>query len=97
MQIVRELRLSPVAALFVVLQWSLLLQELNCGVGLFILFGGCEMFSAEVQAEILNLFFSQKKSMRSIAEKFGIHRKSVARVVRRRSVQLGRQSPVVRK
>ncbi len=51
------------------------------------------MLSAEVQAEILNLYFSEKRSIRSIAEQFGIHRKSVERVVRRRSVQLGRQVP----
>lgn len=52
------------------------------------------MLLPEVQAEILNLYFSEKKSLRSIAAKFGIHRKSVERVVRRRSVQLCRQVPV---
>lgn len=52
------------------------------------------MLSPEVQAEILNLYFSEKKSLRSIAQRFGVHRKSVERVVRRRSVQLGRQVPV---
>lgn len=81
------------AALFAEL-WSKLLHR---GLGfeaVTFLSGGFGMLLPEVQAEILNLYFSQKKSLRSIAEKFGIHRKSVERVVRRRSVQLGRQVPV---
>lgn len=51
------------------------------------------MLSSEVQAEILTLYFSEKRSLRSIAEHFGLHRKSVQRVIDRRSVLLNRQRP----
>lgn len=49
------------------------------------------MLSAEIQAEILTLHFSEKKSVRWIAGYFGLHRKSVNRVIRRRTVQMGRE------
>lgn len=47
------------------------------------------MLSPEVQAEILSLFFSQKMKVRPIARKVGVNRKSVERVIERRSVALG--------
>jgi transposase len=46
------------------------------------------MIEPEVQALILNLYYSQKRSMESIARELGINRKTVIRVVRRRSVLL---------
>jgi transposase len=48
------------------------------------------MMSAELQAEILTLYFTEKCSVRSISIRLGLHRRSVQRVVDRRSVQLQR-------
>jgi transposase len=84
---------GPAAALFVA-QWSKSLLRSQSLEAATFRSGGFGVLLPEVQAEILNLYFSEKKSLRSIAEKFGIHRKSVERVVRRRSVQLGRQAAV---
>lgn len=50
------------------------------------------MLSPETQTKILSLFFSQKMKVRAIARELGINRKSVERVVSRRSVALGIQS-----
>lgn len=46
------------------------------------------MIEPDVQALILNLYYSEKRSMESIARELGINRKTVIRVVRRRSVIL---------
>lgn len=48
------------------------------------------MMSAELQAEILTLYFTEKCSVRSISIRLGLHRRSVQRVIDRRSVQLQR-------
>lgn len=44
------------------------------------------MLSAETQAEILSLFYGKHRSIRAISIELGIHRRSVERVVRRRTV-----------
>jgi transposase len=49
------------------------------------------MLSPEQQTEILSLHFSKKMKVRAIARQLGINRKSVQRVVDRRSVTLGIQ------
>jgi transposase len=49
------------------------------------------MLSPEVQTDILSLFFSKKMKVRAIARELGINRKSVERVINRRSVALGIQ------
>jgi transposase len=46
------------------------------------------MVPPETQAEILTLYFTEKKSVRSIAMRFGLHRRTVQRVIDRRSVNL---------
>lgn len=46
--------------------------------------------SAENQAEILTLYYSEKQSVRSIAKHIGVDRKSVQRIIARRSVALTR-------
>jgi transposase len=46
------------------------------------------MIDPEVQALILNLYYSDKRSMESIARELGINRKTVTRTVRRREVLL---------
>ncbi len=46
------------------------------------------MLSPDIQAEILTLYFTEKRSIRAIALAFGINRRSVQRLVDRRSVQL---------
>jgi len=48
----------------------------------------------ELQAEILTLYYTEKCSVRSIATRLGLHRRSVQRVIDRRSVRLVRQAPV---
>ena len=53
------------------------------------------MITSDVQAEILTLHFTDKWSARAIARKVGLHRRSVQRVIARRSVQLQR-GPAVR-
>jgi len=47
------------------------------------------MLSPETQTDILSLFFSKKMKVRAIARQLGINRKSVERVIHRRSVVLG--------
>lgn len=49
------------------------------------------MLSVEIQAEILALYFNDKRSVRSIAREFGLNRESVRRLVERRSVNQCRQ------
>jgi len=46
------------------------------------------VIDAEVQALILNLYYSDKRSMESIARELGLNRKTVIRVVKRREVLL---------
>lgn len=50
------------------------------------------MLSAEQQAEILSLHFAKGMKVRTIARKLGINRKSVSKVIERKSVVLGIQS-----
>lgn len=47
----------------------------------------------ETQAEILTQYFSDKKSIRSIAREIGVDRKTISRVVSRRSVVMARRVP----
>ena len=47
------------------------------------------MLNPEKQTEILSLFFSKKMKVRAIARQVGVNRKSVERVIHRRSVVLG--------
>lgn len=47
------------------------------------------MLKPETQTEILSLFFSKQMKVRAIARQLGINRKSVERVINRRSVTLG--------
>lgn len=46
------------------------------------------MLDAETQSRILNLYFNEKKSIRYIAKLVGVDRKSVKRIITRRSIQL---------
>jgi predicted DNA-binding protein YlxM (UPF0122 family) len=46
------------------------------------------MLEPEIQAQILSLYYSDKRSMESISREFGINRKTVVRVVERRAVKL---------
>ncbi len=46
------------------------------------------MLRPEVQAEILAIFYAEKKSIRSIAMKYGISRDAVRRVIKRRAVHM---------
>lgn len=46
------------------------------------------MIAPEVQVLILNLYYSDKRSMESIARELGLNRKTVIRIVRRREVLL---------
>jgi transposase len=57
----------------------------------FIHFAGEIMgiLSPEIQAQILTLHYSDKRSIKSIAREFGVDPKTVRRVVRRREVHLG--------
>ena len=50
--------------------------------------GGLDMLSPEIQTEILFLHFSKKMKIRAIARSLGINRKSVEKVLHRRSVAL---------
>src|SRR5579871_1858728 len=52
------------------------------------------MMSPEFQAEILTLYYTEKCSVRSIALRLGLHRRSVQRVIDRRAVRLVPQVPV---
>lgn len=47
------------------------------------------MLSATIQTEILSLFFSKRMKVRAIARQVGVNRRSVERVIHRRSVALG--------
>ena len=49
------------------------------------------MLEAEKQAEILHLHFNQKSSIRSIAKKVGVDRKTVKRVIDAKRVKLERK------
>lgn len=46
------------------------------------------MLSPEIQSQILALHFGQGRSLRSIEQELGVSRKSIRRVVERRSVEL---------
>ena len=52
------------------------------------------MLSPEIQTEILSRHFSKKMTVRAIARELGLNRKSVDRVIDRRSVVLGVKSSV---
>lgn len=51
------------------------------------------LVTPENQAEILTLYFAEKRSIRSIARELSVDRKTVKRVVSRRSVVLARKGP----
>jgi len=51
---------------------------------------GASAISSEVQAEILALFYSDKRSIRRIARGLGINRATVRRIVERKLVQIDR-------
>lgn len=46
------------------------------------------MISPEVQAQVLTLYYTDKRSMESISRELGVNRKTVMRVVERREVRL---------
>lgn len=48
------------------------------------------MIDPATQAQVLHLFFSEKLSLRGIAERLGIHRQTVGAIIRRREVHLDR-------
>lgn len=48
------------------------------------------MLEAEVQSQILALYFNEKKSIRQIAKVVGVDRKTVRRIVDRRKINLER-------
>lgn len=47
----------------------------------------------ENQAEVLTRYFTEKQSIRSIAREFGVDRKTIKRVIARRSVTMARKFP----
>ena len=47
------------------------------------------MLSPEMQANILHLHFAKGEKIRAIARKLGVNRKSVERVINRKSVTVG--------
>lgn len=51
------------------------------------------LLTPENQAEILTRYFTEKRSIRSIAREIGVDRKTVKRVLSRRSVVMARNSP----
>lgn len=51
------------------------------------------MLSPENQSEILSLYFGKKEKIRAIARKLNLDRRTVRRVIRRRSVLITPQSP----
>jgi transposase len=55
-------------------------------------FGGSKVISLEIQAEILTRFFTEKQSVRQIAKVFALNRRSVRRIVQRRTLQDRRQN-----
>jgi transposase len=52
------------------------------------------MLTPEIQAEILALHFTDKMSVRSTAKQVGLDRKTVRRVIQRRTVEMARRSGV---
>ena len=46
------------------------------------------LLPAEVQAEILNLHFNDRRTVRSIARQMGVDRKTVGRLIERRKVEV---------
>lgn len=52
------------------------------------------MLDVTAQAEILTLYYSEKYSVRQIAKSLNINRRSVQRIIDRRSVQLHAKTPV---
>lgn len=46
------------------------------------------MLTAEIQSQILNLYFNEKKSVRRISNIVGVDRKTVKRVIERKNIQL---------
>jgi transposase len=61
---------------------------------IFILFEGETMvLTPENQAEVLTRYFTDKQSIRSIAREFGVDRKTIRRVIERRSVTMARKFP----
>jgi transposase len=65
---------------------ALLRECTNRQPRIFLFVGELVMLGADLQAEILSLYFGKDRSIRSIAEELGLNRKSVARVVQRRAV-----------
>lgn len=54
------------------------------------------MLEAEVQSQILALYFNEKKSIRQIANIVCVDRKTVRRVIERKKIQLEKLSiPIV--
>jgi transposase len=51
------------------------------------------LLTAEQQTEVLIQFFTEKKSIRSIALELGLDRKTIKRVIERRSVVMARRTP----
>jgi transposase len=51
------------------------------------------VLTPENQAEVLTQYFSEKRSLRSIAREMGVDRKTIRRVVERRSVAMARATP----
>lgn len=51
------------------------------------------MLTPEVQAQILTLHFTDRRSVRSIAREVGLDRKTVRRIIERRQVALVRKTP----
>jgi transposase len=52
------------------------------------------MLTPEMQAQILTLHFTDRRTVRSIAREIGIDRKTVSRVIRRRQITLGSKTPM---
>jgi len=50
----------------------------------------------EIQAEILTRYFSEKQSLRLIALELGLNRRSIARIIQRRSVKNLRENSTQR-
>lgn len=55
--------------------------------------GGRMVLTPENQAEVLTQYFSEKRSLRSIAREMGVDRKTIKRVIERRSVAMARATP----
>src|SRR3974390_1274510 len=54
------------------------------------------LLTADVQAEILTLHFSEKRSVRSIARQMGVDRKTVKRLIARRKIETAIKMPTRR-